>query len=225
MQRAWRAVMVMAAAVVMIGVTKPAAADPVDMAIWVTAGSYSTESGSDFFTFTGPVVDLHQTSGATPDKVFASTCGACTAGDTVNMSFRNPPFDANGFTQFVDLGSGDGRIDAQTYPFLSFSGSLKFMATPTLFPATTASSVMLDTPFSFRGWMRAATHPPPFTGGTEFRLRGLGTASQMFVREGGVYRASGNPTYTFQAVTPEPSSLLLLGTGIVALGRRLRRKP
>jgi hypothetical protein len=60
-----------------------------------------------------------------------------------------------------------------------------------------------------------------------FRLRGLGRASTSFLRDGNAFRPSGDTTFQFQRVTPEPSSMLLLGTGLAALGRsafrRLRR--
>ena len=49
------------------------------------------------------------------------------------------------------------------------------------------------------------------------RLRGLGIATQTFTRDGNVYRGIGRPGTRLNAATPEPSSLLLLGTGIAAL--------
>jgi hypothetical protein len=52
----------------------------------------------------------------------------------VNLSFRNPPLDAAGFTQFVQLGTGRGTIGDETFPFLSFSGSLKFNGRRTIDP-------------------------------------------------------------------------------------------
>jgi hypothetical protein len=72
--------------------------------------------------------------------------------------------------------------------------------------------------------VRAGTQPGPFTGGTEFRISGVGTASARFVRDGGAYRPDGTVTYDFQPV-PEPATMLLISTGLSAIGAaRWRRR-
>jgi len=98
------AITTMAMAIV-AGSPRYATADPVDTARWVTSGNYFTEGGQDFFSFVSPTFEFHQTSGATPDKTFARSCNPCVAGDTLDLSFRSPPLDANGVYAQTPLGS------------------------------------------------------------------------------------------------------------------------
>ena len=227
MRKARKVVAIAFGVVAALSVGQSVGADPIgipDSAIVVTGGQYAVRSGVDTFTLTSAIGELVQNSGATPPKDFASTCSPCAAGDVVNLSFRNTEFDAAGFNQYVDLGTGHATVGPQTYPFAAFHGSLKFNAAPVVFPDSTAETVQIETPFSFRGWFQVSSEPGPVRGGSEFRLRGLGTASTSFVREGDVFRSTGNTTFQFQNVTPEPSSMLLLGTGVAMALRRVRRR-
>lgn len=228
MQNPWRGRTVAAVAVMIMATAGTAAAEGFDPAIVVNMGGYMTQSGVDFFTLVGPTVNFYQTSGVIPPKLLATTCSPCVAGDTVNMSFRHPPLDPNDFNRSVDLGTGFGHTLGHPDDVdLAFSGSLKFMATPLLFPDVTSSFVTLETPFTFRGWLNGnfISGPDAGIGGFGARLKGSGIATWSFARDGNVYQAIGRPNFKLQASTPEPATLLLVTAAIPALRRRLRQKP
>src|SRR3982751_2839392 len=109
MRKARKVVAIAFGVVAALSVGQSVGADPIgipDSAIVVTGGQYAVRSGVDTFTLTSAIGELVQNSGATPPKDFASTCSPCAAGDVVNLSFRNTEFDAAGFNQYVDLGTG-----------------------------------------------------------------------------------------------------------------------
>jgi len=113
-------------------------------------------------------------------------------------------------------------------------GGLVFTSTFTI-PASALLSGTFTVPVDVTGYFIALQDlslgkgyitPGPFIGGLKFTGTGTATFDILDLGQGSYEIVSASSTFsgTGSAVTPEPTSLLLMGTGLVALGLVVRRK-
>jgi hypothetical protein len=202
--------------VVFAGAPNIARADPLTLN---AASFFSFDIEGNFYRFAGDSFDLQQAGlGVSfPIVTEGEPCQFdCRAGDFINGVVHS--------AGEVDLGSGRGVIEGVEFSSLTFRGSLEFRVGPQVFPDTAAFTVPLATPFVFNGAVRA------FAGDTEVfshDLQGEGTRVGTFIRHGDTFTIGEHAiTYLFDraAPTPEPSTMLLVGPGALAIARWRRRR-
>ena len=205
-------------AFVMLVVTPSVMADP----IVITSGSLTVTglSGSPTYSISGTnfsVTSVGGDSGNTPN------CFPCLPGQTVPVT---------SFLVGSSLGHGPATINGVFFPELFYSGTFNLGALVTL-PVGVTTDVTLTAPFNFTGSIRGCDGSNLVCGNEVFSLTqlvGQGIATVQFTF--GFHGQTGQPlfffrsvTYTFQnAEIPEPMTIVLLTTGLIGVGAKVRSR-
>ena len=206
-----------------LGSAPPVArADP----ITITGGALTATGvfGPTTFILTGE--NFAVAGGREPGFAGPSQCSPCVAGDVVNFNSQ--------FEGEATLGSGPAIVNGVAYSKLFYAGVLAFQGDGVQFPAGSStvnlmSSFALSTDPANASFLEAFVSqdllgPPVFRVG--LAGRGVATAT-YFEGPEGLFNFS-HVTYAFQsaAPVPEPTSFLLLATGLAGTGiwRHVKRR-
>jgi hypothetical protein len=155
---------------------------------------------------------------------FAPEACPCRAGNMLTLRTHGAGWDIN---------DGPAVINGVSYSVLSYAGNINFLSNIVV-PNDTATFFNLITPFEFTGTLSGCTNDQFFgcqPGNLvfDYSLRGQGIATVRFhTIDGGsfgrIYEIQG-VRYDFAPVaTPEPATMVLLGTGLAGIGAAVRKR-
>lgn len=195
-----------------------AQADPVQ----ITSG-FLTSSGSfgaGHFEFVG--AGFSAAGAAEPGVIWPAMCFPCSSGDSINMN-----------TDYAGtIGGGSATVDGTSYEQVTFGGEMMFRSAAATAPAA-PGAFTIEQPFTFSarlvGFLNYNTTSEQIA--FEQLLSGRGIVTASFAPN----PSEGAPIFSFQTVryeftsdaaVPEPTTLLLFGSGLGAafFRKRLRNR-
>jgi hypothetical protein len=202
-------------AFMMLVVTPSVHADPVV----ITSGSLTVNGifGRPFYSITGQNFSVTASGG---DPGNTPNCLPCPSGTPISIG---------SFLVGTSLGGGTATINGTTFNNVGFLGQFTFAAANVVLPPGT-TDLTITAPFFFNGDIRGCDGNSLICTTEVFstiELIGQGTATVQFAFGGTL---NGITLYSFRSVTyqfqeiPEPVTVLLLTSGLIGLGAKLRSR-